>query len=224
MSRSAGAVAFVAPGDRLPDPRGARGDGLVAVGGDLSVERLLEAYRGGLFPWSADPVTWWSPDPRGILEVGGLHVSHSLARTLRRGTYRLSLDEDFEGVIRACASEPRRGVRSSWISEGLLSAYLELARAGHAHSVECWQDDRLVGGVYGVALGAFFAGESMFHRADDASKVALHHLDRHLAARGFTLFDCQMVTPVTRALGAVEIPRADYLARLGPSVCQPDRW
>ena len=136
----------------------------------------------------------------------------------------MSLDEDFEGVIRACASEPRRGVRSSWISEGLLSAYLELARAGHAHSVECWQDDRLVGGVYGVALGAFFAGESMFHRADDASKVALHHLDRHLAARGFTLFDCQMVTPVTRALGAVEIPRADYLARLGPSVRQPDRW
>jgi len=224
MSRTPGAVACVAPGQRLPDARDARGDGLVAVGGDLSVERLLEAYRGGLFPWSADPVTWWSPDPRGILEVGGLHVSRSLARTLRRGVYRVGFDGDFEAVIRACATEPRRGVRSTWISEGLVAAYLDLARAGHAHSVECWQDGRLVGGVYGVAIGAFFAGESMFHRADDASKVALHALDRHLAARGFRLFDCQMVTPVTRALGAVEIPRDDYLARLEHAVGLPDRW
>lgn len=224
MSEPAGTVAFVAPGDPLPHAGGARGDGLVAVGLDLSVRRLLEAYRGGLFPWSADPVTWWSPDPRGILEVGRLHVSRSLARTLRRGTYRVSFDEDFEGVIRACASEPRRGIRSTWISEGLISAYLALARAGHAHSVECWQDDRLVGGVYGVALGGLFAGESMFHRADDASKVALHHLDRRLEARGFTLFDCQMVTPATRSLGAVEIPRSDYLLRLADAVDQPDRW
>lgn len=224
MSEHAGTVAFISPGDRLPDPRRARGDGLVAVGGDLRVERLLEAYRCGLFPWTSDPVTWWSPDPRGILEVGRLHVSRSLARTLRRGAYRTSLDEDFESVIRACASEPRRGVCSTWISEGLIAAYLALARVGHAHSVECWLGDRLVGGVYGVAIGGFFAGESMFHRADDASKVALHHLDRHLAARGFTLFDCQMVTPATRALGAREISRDDYLGRLARAVDQVAGW
>ena len=224
MSKPVGSVAFLSPGDRLPDPSQAREDGLVAVGGDLSVERLLEAYQSGLFPWSANPITWWSPDPRGVLPVGAVHVSRSLARTLRQAPYTVTFDQNFSAVIRACAEVPRSGASSTWISPQLLQAYEQLAQAGHAHSVECWQEGRLVGGVYGVSVGGFFAGESMFHRADDASKVALVHLDRHLARRGFTLLDCQMVTSVTRSLGATEIPRADYLERLSRAVGQPSRW
>ena len=224
MSKPVGSVAFLSPGDRLPDPSQAREDGLVAVGGDLSVERLLEAYQSGLFPWSANPITWWSPDPRGVLPVGAVHVSRSLARTLRQAPYTVTFDQNFSAVIRACAEVPRSGASSTWISPQLLEAYEQLAQAGHAHSVECWQEGLLVGGVYGVSVGGFFAGESMFHRADDASKVALVHLDRHLARRGFTLLDCQMVTSVTRSLGATEIPRADYLERLSRAVGQPSRW
>ena len=224
MSKPVGSVAFLSPGDRLPDPSQARDDGLVAVGGDLSVERLLEAYQRGLFPWSANPITWWSPDPRGVLPVGAVHVSRSLARTLRQAPYTVTFDQNFSAVIRACAEVPRSGASSTWISPQLLEAYEQLAQAGHAHSVECWQEGLLVGGVYGVSVGGFFAGESMFHRADDASKVALVHLDRHLARRGFTLLDCQMVTSVTRSLGAMEIPRTDYLDRLARAVGQPSRW
>ena len=224
MSKPVGSVAFLSPGDRLPDPSQAREDGLVAVGGDLSVERLLEAYQSGLFPWSANPITWWSPDPRGVLPVGAVHVSRSLARTLRQAPYTVTFDQNFSAVIRACAEVPRSGASSTWISPQLLEAYEQLAQAGHAHSVECWQEGRLMGGVYGVSVGGFFAGESMFHRADNASKVALVHLDRHLARRGFTLLDCQMVTSVTRSLGATEIPRADYLERLSRAVGQPSRW
>ena len=224
MSKPVGSVAFLSPGDRLPDPSQAREDGLVALGGDLSVERLLEAYQSGLFPWSANPITWWSPDPRGVLPVGAVHVSRSLARTLRQAPYTVTFDQNFSAVIRACAEVPRSGASSTWISPQLLEAYEQLAQAGHAHSVECWQEGRLVGGVYGVSVGGFFAGESMFHRADDASKVALVHLDRHLASRGFTLLDCQMVTSVTRSLGAMEIPRTDYLDRLARAVGQPSRW
>jgi len=224
MTNLSGSVVFLSPGDRLPDPSQAREDGLVAVGGDLSVERLLEAYQSGLFPWSVNPITWWSPDPRGVLQVGAVHVSRSLARTLRQAPYTVTFDQNFSAVIRACAEVPRSGASSTWISPQLLEAYEQLAQAGHAHSVECWQEGRLVGGVYGVCVGGFFAGESMFHRADDASKVALVHLDRHLASRGFTLLDCQMVTSVTRSLGATEIPRADYLDRLARAVGQPSRW
>ena len=224
MTNLSGSVVFLSPGDRLPDPSQARDDGLVAVGGDLSVERLLEAYQSGLFPWSANPITWWSPAPRGVLQVGAVHVSRSLARTLRQAPYTVTFDQDFSAVIRARASVPRGGATSTWISPQLMEAYEQLAQAGHAHSVECWQEGRLVGGVYGVSVGGFFAGESMFHRADDASKVALVHLDRHLASRGFTLLDCQMVTSVTRSLGAMEIPRTDYLDRLARAVGQPSRW
>ena len=224
MSKPVGSVAFLSPGDRLPDPSQAREDGLVAVGGDLSVERLLEAYQSGLFPWSANPITWWSPDPRGVLPVGAVHVSRNLARTLRQAPYTVTFDQNFSAVIRACAEVPRSGASSTWISPQLLEAYEQLAQAGHAHSVECWQEGLLVGGVYGVSVGGFFAGESMFHRADNASKVALVHLDRHLASRGFTLLDCQMVTSVTRSLGAMEIPRTDYLDRLARAVGQPSRW
>lgn len=185
--------------------------GLVAVGGDLSVPRLLLAYRSGLFPWTADPATWWSPDPRGIIELDQFHVSRSLARTLRKGEFEISFDRDFRAVITACAKTRRPG---GWITPEFMAAYTALHEAGHAHSVECWRAGELVGGVYGVAVGGLFAGESMFHRADDASKVALFHLVSRLRERGFTLFDTQMVTPVTRQLGATEISRVDYLRRL----------
>ncbi|MBI5800361.1 MAG: leucyl/phenylalanyl-tRNA--protein transferase [Verrucomicrobia bacterium] len=210
--------------DRLqfPDARDAvkRGPhaGLVAVGGDLSVPRLLLAYRSGLFPWTADPVTWWSPDPRGIFELDQFHVSRSLARTVRKGGFNVTFDRAFREVIMACATRRRPG---GWISPKFIAAYTAMHEAGHAHSVECWRAGELVGGVYGVAAGGLFAGESMFHRADDASKVALLHLVGHVRERGFVLFDTQMVTPVTRQLGATEVSRATYLRRLAAAVAVP---
>ncbi|MCC6234390.1 MAG: leucyl/phenylalanyl-tRNA--protein transferase [Verrucomicrobiales bacterium] len=205
----------------FPDPRLAisRGqwDGLVAVGGDLSPERLLLAYRSGLFPWTVNPVTWWSPDPRGVFEVGTMHHSRSLRQTLRRAPYQVTCDRAFEAVVRACAEAPRPG---AWITEEFVAAYAALHRLGHAHSVECWRGGDVVGGVYGVAVGGLFAGESMFHRADDASKVALAHLHQHLKERGFVLFDVQMVTAATAVLGAHEISRHEYLRRLEDAVAR----
>jgi leucyl/phenylalanyl-tRNA--protein transferase len=201
----------------FPDPRQALAigsmNGLVALGGDLSMPRLLLAYQTGVFPWSVNPITWWSPDPRGILELDRFHVSTSLAKTLRRGLFRLTLDLAFRDVIEACAA-PRPGHNGTWISPEFIEAYTCLHRAGHAHSVECWLGKDLVGGVYGVRVGGFFAGESMFHRVNDASKVALFHLVEHLRERGFGLLDIQMVTPHTRLLGATEVPREEYLQRL----------
>lgn len=202
----------------FPDPQQAREDGLVAVGGDLSVARLVLAYRTGVFPWSAEPITWWSPDPRAVFELtaAGLHLPRSLARTLRQNRFTVTVNRDFAGVIRACATVPRDS--GTWISPAFIQAYTGLHQAGHAHSIEVWQGDDLVGGLYGVAVGGFFAGESMFHRVTDASKVALVHTHRRLCERGFTLFDTQMVTSVTGLLGAVEISRPEYLRRLKPAV------
>jgi len=209
----------------FPDARDAvkRGvhAGLVAVGGDLSIPRLLLAYRSGLFPWTADPVTWWSPEPRGIIELDQLHISRSLARALRKGVFVITVDRAFREVITACAETRRPG---GWISPEFIAAYTALHQAGHAHSVECWQAGQLVGGVYGVTVGGLFAGESMFHRATDASKVALCHLVQRLKQGGFTLFDTQMVTTVTRQLGAVEISRTEYLRRLAEAVARPVTW
>ena len=200
------------PDPRLA-PRSGRYAGLVAVGGDFSVSRLLLAYRSGLFPWSDDPVTWWSPDPRGIFELERFHVPRSLDRVLRSARFRVTVNEAFQAVMEGCAAPgPRRG--RTWISDAFVEGYTRLHQAGHAHSVECWIEGQLVGGIYGVAVGGLFAGESMFHRASDASKVALAHLVERLRSRGFGLFDIQMVTPVTRQLGAIEIPREDYLRRL----------
>lgn len=198
---------------RFPDPRLADAEGLVAVGGDLSVPRLLLAYRSGIFPWTANPVTWWSPDPRGIFELDRFHVSRSLARVLRQERFRVTRDQAFRQVMEGCA-EPAPGRESTWISPEFLEAYTRLHAEGHAHSLECWQGEELVGGLYGVAIGGFFAGESMFHRAADASKAALFHLVEHLRRREFLLFDVQMLTPITRQLGAVNISRAEYLKRL----------
>ncbi len=198
---------------RFPDPRGADEEGLVAIGGDMSVDQLLLAYRSGVFPWTVQPVTWWSPDPRAIFELDEIHVPRSLARVLRKGVFEVTRDTAFREVMEGCAA-PAPGRRSTWISREFLEAYTALHKAGFAHSLECWHKGRLAGGVYGVAIGGFFAGESMFHSVSNASKVALCHLGRHLKERGFTLFDIQMLTPVTSQLGGINISREEYLARL----------
>ncbi len=197
----------------FPDPHNATAEGLVALGGDFSPERLLLAYRSGIVPWTDAPISWWSPDPRGIFELDHFHVSRSLAKFLRRNPYTVTRDRAFRAVMEGCAApDARRG--KTWITPKFIEGYTLLHQQGHAHSVECWHGNELIGGIYGVVVGGLFAGESMFHRADNASKVALHHLVTHLRARGFVLFDIQMVTDATRQLGAMEIPRADYLERL----------
>ena len=204
------------------DPELADEHGLVAIGGDLKPKNLLKAYRSGVFPWfgEGDPVLWWSPDPRAIFELDSLHISRRLARTLRSGRFTLTINRDFGGVIRGCADREE----GTWLTGDMIAAYETLHRLGHAHSMETWQDDSLAGGIYGVALGGFFAGESMFHRVRDASKVALAYLIDHLRQRGFQLFDIQMVTDHTTRLGAVEIPRAEYLERLRRALACPAKF
>lgn len=194
--------------------------GLVAVGGDLSVRRLLLAYRSGIFPWSVEPVTWWSPDPRAIFDLDQIHAPRSLRRALRQTPFRFTFNQAFSRVIQACSEAPRpQG--ATWITGEIIQAYGELHRRGHAHSIECWIDDTLVGGLYGVAIGGFFAGESMFHRVDNASKACIVRVSEHLKQRGFELFDTQMLTPTTRLMGAIEISRAEYLRRLRVAIERP---
>ena len=197
----------------FPDPLRARGDGMVAIGGDLSVPRLVLAYSNGIFPWTVNPITWWSPNPRGIFELKDVHVSRSLRHELKRGRIEVTFDRDFPAVIRGCAKAPRDG-DSTWITEEFIRAYIRLHEAGHAHSVEAWTDGELVGGLYGVAVGGLFAGESMFHGVSNASKVCVARLVERLNAQGFQLFDTQMVTTATEQMGAVEVSRAEYLKRL----------
>lgn len=196
---------------RFPDPRLAPRDGPLAWGGDLRVETLVEAYRHGIFPWPADdgPVWWWSPDPRAVIAAGRLHVSRSLRRTLRRGGLRCTSDVAFAEVVSACAQRPGEG---TWITAEMRSAYVRLHDHGRAHSVEVWDGaGGLVGGLYGVAVGRLFCGESMFHRADDASKVAMVATMRILEHGGFLLFDVQMPTPHLASMGATTIPRDLFL-------------
>ena len=190
-------------------------NGLLAVGGDLSPRRLLEAYRRGIFPWfsEGDPILWWSPDPRMVLFPEELRISRSLAKALRNRPYEVSFDRDFEGVIRACAA-PREGQPGTWITPDMRSAYARLHQLGYAHSVEVRVDGELAGGLYGVALGAAFFGESMFARVRDASKIALVHLVGRLRAEGYGMIDCQMRTGHLASLGAREIPRAQFARRL----------
>jgi leucyl/phenylalanyl-tRNA--protein transferase len=191
--------------------------GLVAVGGDLRPERLLAAYRQGIFPWynEGDPICWWSPDPRAIFELDGLRVPRRLARTLRSGRFEVTFDRAFNEVLGGCADRPGEG---TWITAAMIAAYEELHRLGHAHSVEVWHGDVLAGGLYGVAVGGLFAGESMFTRVRDASKVALVFLVQRLREQGFRLFDIQLLTEHTARLGAVEIPRAEYQRRLAEAM------
>lgn len=203
--------------------------GLLAMGGDLSAERLVAAYRHGCFPWfsAGQPILWWSPDPRMVLLPDELHVSHSLRKTLRQQRFEISFDRDFAAVIAACAA-PRLQADGTWITAAMQRAYLELHRRGIAHSVEAWQDGRLVGGLYGLALGRLFFGESMFSRVSDASKVAFVTLVERLRSDGFVLIDCQMHTEHLQRFGARPIPRrqfAEYLQRYsdapGPSPWPP---
>jgi leucyl/phenylalanyl-tRNA--protein transferase len=201
----------------FPDPLTADGDGLVAIGGDLSPPRLRLAYRSGIFPWTVHPITWWSPDPRAIFELGSFHVPRSLAKFLRKQPFEITRDRAFRQVMQGCAS-PAPGRGGNWITPEFIEAYTRLHEQGDAHSVECWRGGELVGGIYGVSAGGLFAGESMFHHATNASKVALFHLVEHLRARGFALFDIQMITRATRQLGAVEISRVEYLMRLRTAV------
>jgi leucyl/phenylalanyl-tRNA--protein transferase len=201
-------------------PELADDSGLVAVGGDLSPDRLLDAYRRGVFPWydETTPILWWSPDPRAVFELDRFHVPRRLARTIRAGQFSLTINRAFPAVIRACAERPGEG---TWITPEMVAAYERLHELGFAHSVEAWRGEELAGGVYGVALGGFFAGESMFTRQRDGSKVALVGLVERLRERGFTLFDTQFVTDHTRRLGAVEIPRRQYLGRLRDALARP---
>jgi leucyl/phenylalanyl-tRNA--protein transferase len=191
------------------DPESVDDVGLVGVGGELSPEILLLAYRQGVFPMqeAGDPVCWWSPNPRGIFDIKTFTISRRLARTVRSGKFQITFDECFAEVVHGC-SEREEG---TWITPEMIEAYVGLHRLGYAHSVEVWSNGLLVGGVYGVAIGGFFAGESMFYRVRDASKVALVHLFAHLRQRGFVLFDTQIVNDHTRTLGAYEISRSEYL-------------
>lgn len=192
-------------------------DGLVFIGGDLEPDTILAAYRQGVFPTrffplgESDPMHWWSPDPRAIIELKGLHVSRRLIRTIKTGRWSASVNADFAGVIRGCADRPTEG---TWLTGDMIDAYERLHRMGHAHSVEIWSDGKLVGGTYGLALGGLFAAESMFHRVTDASKIALLALVQRLNERGFHLLDIQLLSPHTERMGAIEIPRSEYLARL----------
>jgi leucyl/phenylalanyl-tRNA--protein transferase len=207
----------------FPNLQTANREGLLALGGDLSVPRLLLAYRSGIFPWTDEPLTWWSPDPRAIFDLNTFHPPKRLESKLRHHPFELTVDRDFSAVIHACA-EPAEGRESTWISPRFIEAYLELHRQGHAHSVEVWERDRLVGGIYGVAVCGLFAGESMFHRVTDASKIALCHLMERLRARRFQLFDTQVLSPLTARLGAVEIRRRDYLERLASALRNPTQF
>ncbi|KTC39802.1 leucyl/phenylalanyl-tRNA--protein transferase [Pseudomonas putida] len=190
-------------------------NGLLAAGGDLSPERLIQAYRHGCFPWfeAGQPILWWSPDPRTVLLPAEVHVSRSLRKVLRQGRFRVTFDRDFAAVIAECAG-PRNYTDGTWITDDMQRAYLALHEQGHAHSVEVWDGDALVGGLYGLAMGRLFFGESMFSRADNASKVGFVTLVEHLQQAGFVLIDCQMPTDHLHSLGARSIAReafADYL-------------
>jgi leucyl/phenylalanyl-tRNA--protein transferase len=197
-------------------------DGLLAVGGDLSVPRLVQAYRQGIFPWygPGQPILWWSPDPRLVLYPERLHVSRSLARTLKKSVFAVTLDTAFEAVIRACAA-PRTDDSGTWITPEMEQAYLEMYRQGHAHSVECWLGGELVGGLYGVAVGRMFFGESMFATATDASKVALAGLARQLARWDFQLIDCQVHTSHLVSMGANTMSRNEFVYILKKACALP---
>jgi len=207
----------------FPAPEDANEEGLLAVGGDVSPERLLLAYRNGIFPWPARgyPLLWFSPDPRFALEPSRAHISRSLRKTIRRTSLRITADLAFRDVIDACGSVPRPHQQGTWITRELQEGYLGLHRLGHAHSIEAWRDDRLVGGLYGVALGGAFAGESMFALEPDASKVAFATLLGHLALWGFRVVDCQVHTEHLARFGATTWPRTRFLSAWRAAVDLP---
>lgn len=218
------------PRQPFPDTRQAMRDpnGLLAIGGDLSATRLLGAYAQGIFPWynPDEPILWWCPDPRAVLLPGAFHVSRSLARRLRKADYAVTLNRAFPAVLEACSAPRARG-RGTWLGAEMKQAYQDLHERGHAQSIEVWQHGELAGGLYGVSLGRAFYGESMFSHADDGSKVALYWLCRQLREWDFELMDCQISSPHLATLGATELPRDEFLARLRGAVAQPGptgRW
>jgi leucyl/phenylalanyl-tRNA--protein transferase len=217
-------IPWLRPRDPFPPPERAlkEPNGLLAAGGDLSPARLLEAYRRGIFPWfgEGEPILWWSPDPRMVLIPSELKVSRSLSKVLRNREYEVRADTAFRAVMEACAA-PRRGQRGTWITDEMMDAYCRMHELGYAHSVETWIAGELAGGLYGMALGRAFFGESMFSRARDASKIALVHLVRRLEREGFGLIDCQMNTPLLASFGARELPREDFTNRLRELVNYP---
>jgi len=211
---------------RFPPVDSASPEGLLAVGGDLQPERLLEGYRHGIFPWYSNdqPILWWSPDPRTVLFPDTLHISRSLKRSLRPGLFSVTLDRCFREVMQHCAEpRPQYPDGGTWITAEMLEAYTRLHQLGYAHSVETWQEGQLVGGLYGVALGGAFFAESMFTRVSDASKVALVSLVRQLQAWEFRLMDCQQSSPHVMALGAEAIPRREFLDHLATALTLPER-
>lgn len=209
----------------FPPPSEAEPDGLLAVGGDLSPRRLLAAYSQGIFPWYNEdqPILWFSPDPRVVLYPGSVRRSRGLRRTLAATSVRVTFDSAFEAVMRACAEAPRPGQQGTWITPDMIDAYVRLHELGFAHSVEAWQGEDLVGGVYGVSLGTYFSGESMFHEVSGASLACLSALLDQLAAWNFELFDCQMETPHVMRLGAVRLARDAFLDRLEVALSRPTR-
>lgn len=210
-------IPWLGPKDPFPPLEQALDEpnGLLAAGGGLSTARLLEAYRQGIFPWygEGEPILWWSPDPRMVLVPGELKVPRSVGKMLRKSHFEVRADTAFRDVMVACAA-PRRGQRGTWITGEMVEAYTRLHQLGHAHSVETWIGGDLAGGLYGVALGRAFFGESMFSRATDASKIALVHLVRQLQRWEFGIIDCQMATPLLASFGAREIPRREFSNRL----------
>jgi leucyl/phenylalanyl-tRNA--protein transferase len=223
---------YLLTGDLVfPPPELAREDGLLAVGGDLSIPRLILAYRQGIFPWynTREPIFWWSPDPRLILEPSNLHVSRRLERIIRQGRLQVTLDRAFKEVIRACSETRIKKGEGTWLTPEMIEAYTKLHYLGKTHSVETWQGDRLVGGLYGIAIGRVFFGESMFTKVSDASKVAFVTLVRQLSEWGFAMIDCQVTTWHLLTLGAKEIPRSFFLERLKklidfPSEAPNGKW
>jgi leucyl/phenylalanyl-tRNA---protein transferase len=197
--------------------------GLLCAGADLSLPRLLDGYSRGIFPWYSrgEPILWWSPDPRMVLECDALKVPRSLAKSVRNKGFEVRIDSSFAAVLKQCAG-PRKGETGTWLSREMQAAYLALHRAGYAHSFETWRGDELVGGLYGMALGRMFYGESMFSHATDASKVALVRLVEFLKSRGFPLIDCQVHTPLLASLGARQVPRRAFLRTLGTLVNYPE--
>ncbi|MDO2947737.1 leucyl/phenylalanyl-tRNA--protein transferase [Aeromonas simiae] len=202
---------------RFPEPELALDEpnGLLAIGGDLSPARLLSAYHSGIFPWYEPhrPILWWSPDPRGVLEPARLHVGRSLRKLWRRGEFNIWINRDFNKVIEGCAA-PRRTADSTWISQDMMAAYRMLHRLGHAHSVEIWQQERMVAGLYGLSLGQVFCGESMFSLIDNGAKLAMLALCHHLTTFGGELIDTQMQNPFLASMGVEEWPRSQFLERL----------
>ena len=200
----------------FPPPVYAEPDGLLAVGGDLNIDRLLTAYSSGIFPWfnANDPILWWSPDPRPIFIPGKIKVSKSLRKAIEKNLFQITIDRDFSGVLEGCANTPRHEENATWLTEEMKEAYTLLHNHGYAHSVEAWQNHNLVGGLYGVNIGKAFFGESMFYKVTDASKVAFYHLSEFLAKNDFHFIDGQVSNPHLISLGAMEISREEYLYRL----------